>query len=223
MRDRDHKDDPDLHDRWRDGPRGGGGSGGNRHDRGGDMHGRRVDDRNYNRRSGKWKLRVHCEVDGSILVHEERVMSVLHLIGLFNCDVEEIDKGCVLVHGGYNDPSMAEEIAVDLKQAIIEEERDAEKTKVKEGSQSQAEETRGAGDDMDTDSKSEVRKPTDLTVEVVDSGKEITAQEWEDLKQKEKEGDHMDNTDGPPITVNEDCMDGNKFKTPMASPITPSP
>ena len=78
-------------------------------------------------------------------------MSVLHLIGLFNCDVEEIYKGCVLVHGGYNDTSMTEEIAVDLKQAFIEEERHAKKTKIKEGSQSQAEETRGTGDDMDTD------------------------------------------------------------------------
>ena len=46
MRDSDHKDDPDLHDRWRYGPGGGGGSCGNGHDRGGDMHGRRVEDRN---------------------------------------------------------------------------------------------------------------------------------------------------------------------------------
>ena len=72
---------------------------------------------------------------------------------------------------------MAEEIAVGLKQAIMEEERHAEKTKIKEGSQSQAEETRGTGDDMDSDSKTEVSKPTDLTIEVVDAGKEITAQE----------------------------------------------
>ena len=104
-------------------------------------------------------------------------MSALHLIGHFNCDVEEIHKGCVLVHGGYNDPSMAEEIAVDLKQAIIEEERHAE---------TRAEETRGAGDVMHTDSKTEVSKPTDLTVEVADAGKEITAQEWEELKPKEE-------------------------------------
>ena len=32
-------------------------------------------------------------------VHGERVMSALHLIGHFNCDVEEKDKECVLVHG----------------------------------------------------------------------------------------------------------------------------
>ena len=69
---------------------------------------------------------------------------------------------------------MAEEIAVDLKQAIIEEERHAEKTKIKDGPQLQAEETCGAGDDMDPDSKTEVSKPTDLAVEVVDDGKEIT-------------------------------------------------
>ena len=33
----------------------------------------------------------------------------------------------------------------------------------------------------------------------------------------------MDNSDGPPVTVNEDGMDGNKFKTLMASPVTLSP
>ena len=116
-----------------------------------------------------------------------------------------------------------QKIAVDLKQTIIEEERHAERTKIIEVSQSQAEETGGTGDDMDTDSKTEVSKPTDLTVEVVDAGKEITAQEWEDLKPKEEEGAHMDNTDGPPVTVNEDGIDGNMFKTLMASPMTPSP
>ena len=51
MHDSNHKDDLDLHDRWRDGPGGVVGSVGNGHDRCGDMHGRRVDDRNYNHRS----------------------------------------------------------------------------------------------------------------------------------------------------------------------------